>query len=181
MILKEPAKLFCLIISLTLSLPGVVAGEPLETFGDIGQFALPAAALGMTAVYKDGEGALDFIKALAVTEAVTYGLKYTINSERPDGGDHSFPSGHTAAAFAGAAFIQQRYGWDCGVPAYIAATLVGFSRITSKNHYAQDVLAGAAIGIGANLLFTKKYEKKNLTVSPLSLNRGMGIIFSYNW
>jgi len=105
-------------------------GKAFTTYRDIGQIALPVAALLMTAVKADKQGALQFAEAFAATEAVTYGLKYAIAERRPDGGTHSFPSGHTSAAFAGTSFIQQRYGWDWGIPADVAATAVGISRIT---------------------------------------------------
>ena len=33
---------------------------------------------------------------------VTHTIKRVVNKERPNGGDFSFPSGHTSAAFTGA-------------------------------------------------------------------------------
>ena len=45
-----------------------------------------------------------------------------------------------------ATFIQQRYGWQYGLPAYVAASYVGYTRVASDQHYLEDVLAGAAIG-----------------------------------
>lgn len=58
----------------------------------------------------------------------------------------SFPSGHTGASFAAAAalfFGKTRMG----VPAFIMAALIGFSRIYLYVHYPTDVLAGALLGI----------------------------------
>ncbi len=43
--------------------------------------------------------------------------------------------------------MRKRYGWDYGIPAYAAASFVGYSRVESGKHYAHDVVAGAAIGI----------------------------------
>ena len=160
---------------------GAYAGDALESYGDIGQIAIPVAALAMTVAYDNREGTIQFAKAFIAVEAVTQALKYSINSRRPNGGSHSFPSGHTAAAFAGASFIQQRYGLEYGAPAYIAATLVGVSRITSDNHHLQDVVAAAAIGIGANLIFTKRFGNNNIAVTPVSLDKGAGLLISYNW
>lgn len=51
---------------------------------------------------------------------------------------------------AGAAFLQMRYGWALGGPAYAVASFVACSRVESKRHYTSDVVAGAAIGIGMN-------------------------------
>jgi membrane-associated phospholipid phosphatase len=65
----------------------------------------------------------------------------------------SFPSGHTASAFAFAASVSsetQRWWpgsrWIIGPILYGGATLTGVSRIYNKAHWASDVMAGAAIG-----------------------------------
>jgi len=92
----------------------------------------------------------DFALAFARMEAATYGLKYSIEAERPNGGSESFPSGHTASAFMGAEFIRKEYGNGWGLPAYAVAGWVGYSRVESGNHYWRDVLGGALIGIAAN-------------------------------
>lgn len=139
-----------------------------KTAGDILLFTMPAMALGSTFIWQDGQkGTYQFSKALAGTLAVTYGLKLAINKERPNGeNNNSFPSGHTSIAFTSAAFVQKRYGWEYGIPAYLLAGYVGYTRIEVNKHDAVDVLAGAAIGIGMGYLFTKRYEgNKRLEIS----------------
>jgi membrane-associated phospholipid phosphatase len=60
----------------------------------------------------------------------------------------SFPSGHTAVAFAAATVYAMEYHDRPIIPivAYSAATLIGLSRITENKHWASDVFVGAALG-----------------------------------
>jgi membrane-associated phospholipid phosphatase len=63
-------------------------------------------------------------------------------------GSSSFPSGHTASAFAfasGAGGAERRLR----LPLLALAALVGYSRVHTGVHYPTDVIAGAAIGLGA--------------------------------
>ncbi|MBF0328167.1 MAG: phosphatase PAP2 family protein [Nitrospirae bacterium] len=168
-------------IVFTLFPSDIFAESAFKTYGNIGQIALPAAALSLTAIKEDKDGAIQFTKAFSATTATTYALKYSINETRPNGGKHSFPSGHTAFAFVGAAFSQQRYGCSYGIPMYIAATLVGASRLTSKEHHFHDVAAGAVIGIGANIIFTKKFKENKLALIPMIADNGGGAMFLYSF
>jgi membrane-associated phospholipid phosphatase len=132
--------------------------------GDVGQILLPAGAAGGALLAHDGPGLRQLAKAYASTMVVVYVLKPVVDRTRPNGVRYSFPSGHTASAFAGAAFLQVRYGWRLGVPAYALASFVGYSRVESREHYTSDVVAGAAIGIAANLVFTR--HRGRVVVAP---------------
>lgn len=58
----------------------------------------------------------------------------------------SFPSGHTATAFALAMALSLSYRQ--GRPIFfLFAFLVGLQRIISQNHFPSDVIAGAVIGV----------------------------------
>ncbi len=98
--------------------------------------------------------------ALGTTSVITFGLKYTVNRERPfvtypdiikrsDSGSKSFPSGHTSSAFALATSVSLCYPkWYVIAPAYMWAFTVGYSRMRLGVHYPTDVIVGAIIGAG---------------------------------
>jgi membrane-associated phospholipid phosphatase len=156
-ILQANLMLFILLLCLIFSF-SVQASDSIETAGDVLMIILPATAAGLTVGFKDSKGTLQFVESAALTLGATYGLKYAIEEERPNGERHSFPSAHTSISFASAEFMRKRYGWEYGIPAYAAALFVAYSRVESRQHYTHDVIAGAAIGIGSSYLFTRPYE-----------------------
>jgi hypothetical protein len=83
-----------------------------------------------------------------VSSGTTKMLKSGVKQSRPgDQDNNSFPSGHTNTAFLGAAFMQQRYGSAWGLPSYVSALIVGWSRVYANKHYANDVITSASIAM----------------------------------
>lgn len=125
---------------------------------------VPVAMAVYAGIGKDKELLKDAIYVgTSVAEAVviTYGLKYTIDRERPydrypdriNAHSHesssSFPSAHTAAAFSLATSLSIKYPkWYVIAPSAFWACSVGFSRMNEGVHYPSDVAAGAVIGAG---------------------------------
>ena len=145
-----------------------------RTSGDILVSVLPASYMITTLSLQDWEGLKQGAFTGALTAGIGSGLKYLIDKERPDKSNNkSFPSLHTGFSFAGATFIQRRYGWEWGIPAYAVATYVGWSRVYGKKHDWVDVTTGAALGIGCAYLFTRPYNKKNNHQTTFSTNAGL--------
>lgn len=144
------------------------AQRGVRTSTDVIAIALPASALIGTLCLQDWKGLVQGVESAAVTAAATLILKYSIKERRPDFSDtHSFPSGHTAVSFASAAYLQRRYGWKFGAPAYALSCFVAWGRCYSKKHHWYDVLAGAAIGAGASYIFTRPWARQHeLQIAP---------------
>lgn len=86
-------------------------------------------------------------QGFVVNQSIVGAMKYAIGSERPNHTSFtSFPSGHTSVAFTTAAIASRYYGKKVGIPAYMAAGFVGYSRLDDRAHRFTDVVAGAALG-----------------------------------
>lgn len=109
-------------------------------------------------------------------------LKKTVRESRPDGtSGNSFPSGHSAVAFAAATILHHEYGTTLSpwysVGGYTAAVATAFLRLPHRRHFAHDVMVGAGIGVlsaeigymVSSLLFREKgicRSKRTVTTSP---------------
>lgn len=144
------------------------AQKAVATSTDVLMIALPAAALAGTLIARDWTGLKQGVFTALATAGATLILKYSVHERRPDFSNyHSFPSGHTATTFATAAYLQRRYGWKFGGPAYALATYVAWGRVFAKKHHWWDVVAGAAIGAGSAYIFTRPWAREHqLSVAP---------------
>lgn len=149
-----------------LPLSPALAGETFTTYGDVGRYALPAGAAILALSQDDTDGLRQLLASGAVTLGATYALKYAVDDTRPNGGRRSFPSGHTAWAFTGAAFIHHRYGWEWGLPAELAATAVAVSRVDGDFHRWRDVIASAVIA-HASAYFLVDHMDEGVTLMPM--------------
>jgi hypothetical protein len=104
-----------------------------------------------------------FLLSNIFTNVSVHSVKSISRQLRPDGSKYnSFPSGHTAEAFANAEFLWQEYKdvspWY-GVAGYAMAATTGYLRMYNNKHWLSDVAAGAGIGIISTKLAYWLYPK----------------------
>jgi membrane-associated phospholipid phosphatase len=156
------------------------------------QYAPIAAVYGLNAFGIKGKNSFGnrtalLIKSELLVGALTYSLKKITAVPRPDTGQPtSFPSGHTAQAFAAATFMAKEYGnksiWY-SIGAYTVATSIAAMRVMNNRHWMSDVLVGAGIGIfSTNIVYLThqyKWDKKKRAGQTLivpSYNGQAGIV-----
>lgn len=174
-----------------------------NSYDDYLQLAPGVAAIILKACGVEGRSSWPrFLTSGAFSGVLTYGvvqgLKYSVGTLRPDGSArNSFPSGHTATAFATAHILHKEYGcvspW-ISVGGYTAATAVGIGRQLNNRHWISDVLAGAGIGIlvtelgyfFADLIFKEKglytISTPDFTIAqkPSQVGLTMGLSLPFN-
>jgi hypothetical protein len=121
----------------------------------------------------------DLISAQIVSQTLTQAIKFSVGRTRPDGTSYSFPSGHSATAFATAAVLQRHLGWKVGLPSYALATYVAASRIETQRHYLSDVAFGAAIGMMSGRTVTIGRGTARFAVAPAPAPGGGGVNFTW--
>jgi PAP2 superfamily len=124
-------------------------------------YALNAAGIHGEHNFKDRT--IILLMANVIANGTVFSVKGWSHEMRPDGSDYqSFPSGHTAEAFAGAEFMREEYKdvspWY-GIAGYAAATATGMLRMYNDKHWASDVIAGAGVGIASTRLAYWLYPK----------------------
>jgi hypothetical protein len=154
----------------------------------MGNGILPTAVSGLALGYgklAHRPGVSDFgsdlLRAEAVTGVLTLSLKGIINRRRPSGGPYSFPSGHTSTAFTSAAVVYRHFGWKWGLPAAVAASYVGLSRLQENKHYLSDVVAGAILGGYVGYKVAGRHRNgSSMNIAPM-VGAGYGISASFRF
>ena len=179
--------------------------SPYRTASDFTGIYAPIAGIGAGflagAITHDDhlrETALLAGEALADTGLFTEALKYAADRVRPAvsglppessgefwsrgyvRGADSFPSGHSAIAFAFAHVVAGEYpGWKVKLAAYGLAAATAFARVQGREHFPSDVLAGGAIGylIGGYVvhLHHPGLSGHQLTIGPMVSGNGFGL------
>lgn len=131
---------------------------------------------------------LIIVKAEIINLALTFGLKYITDIQRPNGNKYAWPSGHTSEAFLAATIVNREYRYKSpwiGVAAYGVAGTVGLFRMLNNKHWLSDVVAGAGIGIlSANLTYIThkwKWGRPGTCFVPTMIYGKPGFAFSYKF
>jgi len=125
---------------------------------------LSAGILGLTGGSRGRRAALRGLLGITITSVAVNGpLKMLLRRERPAlhmlgrstlvrmPSSFSFPSGHSASAFAFATGVAREWP-AAGVPVAATAGIVAYSRVHAGVHYPSDVVVGAGLGVGAAML-----------------------------
>lgn len=147
--------------------------------------ASAALIFGVGALIKDEKLAFtgeNLSEALVFTEAVSGAMKLSFQRDRPNGGTYGFPSAHASRTFCAATVLEILHGPAIGVPAYLTAGLVAFSRMDANVHYLSDLIFGAALGsaIGIGVTNFHLKENKHFVVIP-TVGDVKGVQFVYNF
>ena len=157
--------------------------DDLSDFGNVygngavlGAGALTMYALGRFTRHAGVQDAgFDAVRSLAITYAGVGMLKLAVHRTRPDGGAYSFPSGHTAGAFAVAPVVARHFGWRAGAPAYILAVMTGAGRLEDRHHYLSDVVFGAALGTAVGLAESESSAASGMHAGVLATPDRIGL------
>lgn len=172
--------------------------EKARFFGD-GLFILPFCGASyvyakLTSRPRLTSAAYSGAQSYLISGLVVTMIKFAVHRPRPNkGGEYSrfeeqsffsgenlsFPSGHTASAFAVASVTGYYYGdspWKVRA-AYTLAGLVGWSRFNDHDHWPSDVFAGAALGyyIGKKVSALNNGRAEGLALVPVDVPGGQGL------
>ncbi len=138
-----------------------IKDRPLHNYSIIGDYygqlvpnAIYVLGMGAHAMATDSNissyRAEHMFKATFYAGLVVSALKYTVQEPRPNSPHerNSFPSGHTATAFAFASTVAMQHNVYLGTTALLMAGFTAYSRMNDGRHYLHDVMAGMSIGIG---------------------------------
>lgn len=137
----------------------------MEISADVVTGIVPLGALAYAYAIDDTEGEKQWFRNTFANQILVTTARVAFNpsmGRRPNGHEYGFPSGHVAFVTSGAAFLQDRYGWKFGVPAYALAFYVASERVRDDHHYWRDVIASGAISVGVSKLFVTPQGATNM-------------------
>ena len=117
----------------------------------------------------------DLLRANILVQALTYGIKYSVQRDRPTGECCSFPSGHASVTFATASVLERHFGYRAAWPTFVIAGYVAASRLTDNVHFLSDVLFGSALGIASGWTVVGRHGREDFAIYPVPTRGGVAI------
>jgi len=144
---------------------------------DVLQYSLIPALFVLDALDKEKHHPIDQFFLMSISSGLTAlqvrKLKSYLKKERPDGGNNSFPSGHTALAFIGAQMIYKEFKDSNPLIAYsgyATASTVGILRMVNNRHWFCDIVAGAGIAmLSTELAYWIYFPVRNFIADEMNL------------
>ncbi len=153
-------------------------------YDDYLQYMIAPSLFVLDAVGDEKHHPIDqfFITTIAygLTALQVRNLKDWVGETRPDGGNNSFPSGHTAVAIVGAHIIYKEFKdtnpW-IAYSGYVAVGAVAAGRIINNRHWVCDLAAGAGFGIlSTELAYWIYFPIRNAITNQMNKTFGKYII-----
>lgn len=150
-------------------------------------------ALGVKGAHDLKDETFLLLTSQVISTAFVVPLKHLAKETRPDGaGNESWPSGHSATAFADAQFMFNEYKdtniW-IALSGYPFAVFTAAYRVINNRHWVGDVVAGAGFGMLSTELaywiypklqswfVSKKDDKTTTIILPTATNGHFGFAF----
>jgi membrane-associated phospholipid phosphatase len=152
-------------------------------------------AMGIKGKHNFRDRTAIYLISNALLGTSVYAAKKISRELRPDASGYtSFPSGHTAEAFASAEFLRMEYKglspWY-GYAGYGVALATGYLRMYNNKHWLGDIVAGAGIGIASTKIAYWLYPKiqqwlfkgrnSNTIIMPLFTDKTPGLVMIWRF
>lgn len=129
------------------------------------RFTNTVAQIAIPILERDPVGMMQLLYVGLSVTAATHGLKHLLDpvivwgnrlGERPSGGRHNMPSGHSSMASCALYFVCRRYGWRHALYLLPITLLTMVARVELNAHTVSAVIAGALVGLLMSAVFTGK-------------------------
>ena len=176
-------------------------GDFLDGSNEAGSLTAPLIPTGIFLVSlatdnpKFQDAAFTSLQAIIYTNVISFTVKTFIGRARPEDGkgahhfdpfselDASFPSGHTATAFAILSPWVFYYPHVITYGLLVIGVGAAVARLQRQKHWLTDVLAGGALGVSMAYWLSRKHQGRlsNVTIAPVvgpdTIGMTMGVTF----
>ena len=151
-------------------------------FGAYWGSGAPGIAIAGLQLLVDKQAGIAHGESIAFTSLTHISLVLLTRRGRPGNPQewNSFPSGHTASAWATATSLTYSYGWKVAIPVYTAALATMAARISDDRHWFSDTVAAAFLGLFWGRA-TSLHSNQSFRFSPVVRRQRPGIGVCYDF